>query len=66
MADVLKANPYITREEYMWEWTIPQIRLISFDFTHVKYLTEEEQEDKNAIKYNDVNDFINDFGIPKI
>lgn len=50
MADFLKANPYVSREEYMWEWTITQIRLVSFDYTHVRYLTEEQVEKNNAVR----------------
>lgn len=52
MVDFLKANPYVTREEYMWEWSVPQIKLASFDFTHVKYLSDEEAEMKNAKEYD--------------
>lgn len=65
MVDFLKANPYVTREEYMWEWTIPQIKLASYDFTHVKYLSEEEVKMKNA-KVCDLDDksVKNDLGIP--
>lgn len=66
MVDFLKQNPYVTREEYMWEWTIPQIRLASYDFTHVRYLSEEEAESKkkNEKVYEDPKDFVNDLGIP--
>ena len=63
MADFLKQNPYVTREEYMWEWTIPQIRLASYDFTHVNYLSEEEAENKNARRVG-AEDLVNDLGIP--
>lgn len=68
MADFLKQNPYVTREEYMWEWTIPQIRLVSFDYTHVNYLSEDEVKDKKkkkrTITYDNPKDFVNDLGIP--
>lgn len=64
MVDFLKQNPYVTREEYMWEWTIPQIRLASYDFTHVRYLTEEEAKKKNEVTYDDPQEFLNDLGIP--
>lgn len=63
MADFLKANPYVTRDEYMWKWTVPQIRLVSYDFTHVNYLSEEEAENKNARRVT-ADDLINDLGIP--
>lgn len=52
MVDFLKANPYVTRDEYMWEWSVPQIKLASFDFTHVKYLSDDEVALKNAKKYD--------------
>ena len=66
MVDFLKANPYVTREEYMWEWTVPQIRLASYDFTHVKYLSEKEIEErkKHSTTYDNPIDFVNDLGIP--
>lgn len=64
MVDFLKANPYVTREEYMWEWSVPQIKLASFDFTHVKYLSEEEAEMKNAKEYDLEDDGGSKLGIP--
>lgn len=68
MVDFLKQNPYVTREEYMWEWTIPQIRLASYDFTHVRYLSEEEakaaKKAKNVKSYDNPKDLVNDLGIP--
>lgn len=65
MVDFLKANPYVTREEYMWEWSIPQIKLASFDFTHVRYLSEKEAESRRKEKkYDDPQEFVNDLGIP--
>lgn len=65
MVDFLKQNPYVTREEYMWEWTIPQIRLASYDFTHVRYLSEEEAKMRNAKVCNlEEGGMRNDLGIP--
>lgn len=68
MVDFLKQNPFVTREEYMWEWTIPQIRLASYDFTHVKYLSEEETKNKKnktvTKTINSAEDLINDLGFP--
>ena len=54
MIDFLKANPYVTREEYMWQWSIPQIRLACTDFTHIKYLSEEQAK-KNKAKAHAIN-----------
>lgn len=63
MMDFLKNFPSVTREQYMWEWTIPQIRLASSDITHVRYLSEKEMEMKKA-KVIDGNNLTNDLGIP--
>lgn len=68
MIDFLKANPSVTKEAYLWEWTVPQIKLASYDMTHIEYLTEEqaeaEKKRKNAIRVTDVISFANDLGIP--
>lgn len=66
MVDFLRANPYVTREEYMWVWTIPQIRLASYDFTHVKYLSEDEAKKRKKVAktINSAEDLINDLGFP--
>lgn len=68
MVDFLKANPYVTREEYMWEWTIPQIRLASYDFTHVEYLSDNESKKKkknaNTKTINTAEELFNDLGVP--
>jgi hypothetical protein len=64
MVDFLKANPSITVEEYKWKLTVPMIRLMSSDFTRVKYLTDAEIE---AQKYKHVSapqELLNDFNIP--
>lgn len=66
MTDFLKAMPSVTRDEYMWKWTIPQIKLAMYDYTHVEYHTEEEEKKKN-IKTKTINsaeDLINDLGFP--
>lgn len=48
----------------MWEWTIPQIKLASFDFSHVVYLSEKDNTNKDATVINSGEDLINDLGIP--
>lgn len=63
MIDFLKANPYVTREEYLWKWTIPQIRLASYDFTHVRYLSEKESENKNAQSFDNPEDLMKALGL---
>lgn len=64
MVDFLKQNPYVTREQYMWEWTIPQIRLASYDYTHVNYLSDGEKGNNKSKKYDDPDVLMNDLGIP--
>jgi hypothetical protein len=65
MMDFLKENPSVTKEAYMWEWTVPQIKLASSDKTHVKYLSEKEAEAKKARKYSGDNIAeLSDLGIP--
>ena len=67
MIDFLKNNPSVTKGEYHWEWTIPQIRLASYDFTHVKYLKTDKnkKKDDNATQtFNTAEDLLNDLGAP--
>ena len=68
MVDFLRNNPYVSREQYMWEWTIPQIRLASFDYTHVLYFSAEEAKERKRYKhmktYDDPSGLVNDLGIP--
>lgn len=72
MTDFLKANPYVTREEYMWKWTVPQVRLSSFDFTHsapVRSLDSDGKRKKrrrpaNARRIDSADDLLNDLGVP--
>jgi len=48
MMDFLKAYPSVTREEYMWVWTVPQIKLALTDHSHQIILSEEEAEMRNG------------------
>lgn len=67
MIDFLKAHPSVKRDEYMWEWTVPQIQLAICDNTHIEYLTEDQAKRdkmrKNALKVEDTG-VLNDLGIP--
>lgn len=65
MMDFLKANPSVTKEAYMWEWTVPQIKLASIDNTHVRYLTDSEVEARKIKKYdgNNLGELKNDLGV---
>lgn len=66
MVDFLRANPYVNKEEYLWSWTVPQINLACLDFTHERYLSEEEFNKKKAKHINTAEDLLNDLGIPII
>lgn len=67
MIDFLKAHPQVTRDEYLWRWTVPQVELATIDNTHIEYLTEEQAkiEHSRAITEDmgSVNDLVNDLGI---
>ncbi len=64
MIDFLKNNPSVTKQEYMWEWTVPQVKLASYDFTHVRYLSEKEKERKKVKVVNSLDDLKNDLNMP--
>ena len=69
MMDFLKSFPSVTREQYMWEWTVPQIRLGALDCSHVEYLSEAQAKEERkrrriALKYDDAMTLANDLGIP--
>lgn len=62
MVDFLKANPFITYEQYRWGLSIPMIRLISTDNTRVRYLSEKEAK-RRKDKFIDETNF-SDLGVP--
>lgn len=64
MIDFLRANPYVTREEYLWEWTIPQIKLAMYDYTRVEYLDTDDEKPKEKIvaRIDSAEDLLNDLG----
>lgn len=65
MMDFLKSFPFITREQYMWEWTVPQIKLASVDSTRVLYLSEEQSRELKAKVFDGGNlGELNDLGVP--
>lgn len=63
MVDFLKANPFVSMEEYKWKLSSPLIKLMSADNTHIHYLSEKEQQMKNATVINSVEDLMNDLGM---
>lgn len=70
MIDFITAHPGVTRDEYLWKWTVPQIRLSLYDNTHVEYLTEEQakiEKARNSAEYFDSGAALaSDLGIPII
>lgn len=62
MVDFLKANPFITYEQYRWGLSVPMIRLMGADNTRVHYLSEKEAK-RRKDKYVDGSNF-NDLGVP--
>lgn len=61
--DFLKNFPFVSKDEYLWEWTVPQIKLASSDSTHVKYLSDKERERRKS-KVIDGTNLMNDLGVP--
>lgn len=62
MVDFLKANPFVTMEDYKWKLSAPMIRIMSCDTTHIHYLSEKQAAKKDAIVINSAEDLINDLG----
>jgi len=44
MVDFLRSNPWCSRDEYLWKMTVGQVRLASFDFSHVEYLPDKKRK----------------------
>ena len=64
---VLRANPWCSREEYLWGMTVAQVRLASLDFSHVEY-TDKGDSNQRTINIETADDMKNltDLGIPII
>lgn len=41
MIDFLKIFPNVSKDEYLWDFTIPQIELASVDFTRIEYIDDD-------------------------
>jgi hypothetical protein len=65
MVDFLKANPFVSMEDYKWKLSVPMIKLMSMDNTHIHYLSEKQAE-KRKSKVIDGKNLTNDLGIPII
>ncbi len=68
MIDFLRANTWCSREEYIWQMTVGQVKLSAFDFSRIEYSKKSQNSDGNNIKINTPEDLknINDFGVPII
>ena len=63
MVDFLKANPFVTMEEYKWGLSVPMIRLMSSDNTRIHYKSDKEELAKRTKTING-NNMTNDLSIP--
>lgn len=63
MVDFLKANPFISMNDYKWGLSLPMIRLMAMDNTHIHYLSEKEINRKKSTEINGTN-LMNDLGVP--
>lgn len=77
MVDFLRENTWCSPEQYKWELTVAQVRLMSYDFTHIEYLDKDKIKKsgksvgtgaKKAVTLGNLDDLKNlsDFGIPII
>lgn len=69
MVDFLRANPWCSKEDYIWGMSVAQIRLASFDFSHIDYSNSKKGDKKNKPqKIRGVADLRNmtDLGVPII
>lgn len=48
MVDFLRSNTWCSRDEYLWGMTVGQVRLSSFDFSHVEYGNKDKKKRKSA------------------
>lgn len=63
MVDFLKANPFVTMDDYKWGLSVPMIRLMISDNTRIHYMSEKEAKMDNAVVINDADDLMNDLGM---
>ena len=45
MTDWLKANPAFSMEDYQWKLSVPFIKVMASDATHVAYLSEKQAKE---------------------
>jgi hypothetical protein len=66
MVDFLKANPFMTMEDYLWKYSIPMIKIMGMDNSHVNYLSEKQAKNRGMktvdVNYMSVEELNNDLG----
>ena len=66
MVDFLKANPFMSMEDYLWKYSIPMIKIMGMDNSHVNYLSEKQAENRKFknidMNGKSVEDLNNDLG----
>lgn len=63
MVDFLKANPFISMEDYKWRLSVPMIKIMAMDNTHINYLSDKQIERRNS-KVIGNGTKLNDLGLP--
>ena len=63
MVDFLKANPFVSMEDYKWRLSVPMIKIMSMDKTHINYLSDKQIERRNS-KVIGNGAKLNDLGLP--
>lgn len=63
MVDFLKANPFVSMEDYKWRLSVPMIKIMSMDNTHINYLSDKQIERRNS-KVIGNGTKLNDLGLP--
>lgn len=65
MVDFLKANPYMTMEDYRWKYSVPYIRLMTVDNTRVHYLSDEQAKNRKSKRFDGNKPItLTDLGVP--
>lgn len=62
MIDFLRSNTWCSRDEYLWKMTVGQVRLSSFDFSHVQYLNKNKKKVSKIGSADDLKN-LNDLGL---
>ena len=67
MVDFLKANPFMTMDDYLWKYSIPMLKIMGMDNSHVNYLSEKEAQDRKIktvdVSGKDIKELNNDLGV---